>query len=151
LDQKSKRKFVDKYKQLKDEVANKFYPVIMILKVIDYSSASYYENDRKDRTGKRGPKTSVSDEELSIFIKETIEEYPFHGTGYKKIHKRIKWKKLNPGESVGKNRIFRIMQSQNLLNKTSGGSESSRNHYGKLITEAPNIMWGNRWEKVFYT
>jgi len=121
----------------------------MILRTIDYSSATYYGNGGKDRTGKRGPKTSIDDEQLVKYIKETIEEIPFHGTGYKKIHKRLNRKKLEEGDSVSKNRVFRIMQLEDLLNKAPGGSGSSRVHDGKLITDAPNIMWGTDGKKFF--
>ena len=102
MDKKSKREFVDQLRTERDEKTQKFYPVRMILRTIDYSSATYYGNGGKDRTGKRGPKTSIDDEQLVKYIKETIEEIPFHGTGYKKIHKRLNRKKLEEGDSVSK-------------------------------------------------
>lgn len=137
------------YRTIQDEYTQKVYPVRMILRVVEYSSATYYGNDGKDRTGKRGPKTSIDDEKLIKYIKEIIDEIPFHGTGYKKIHKRLNREKLNRSDSVSKNRVFRLMQREDMLNKAPGGSGSSRVHDGTLITDAPNTMWGTDGKKFF--
>jgi transposase InsO family protein len=91
----------------------------------------------------------MSDDELIIEIKKTRDTIPFHGTGYKKIHGRMSAKLRKKGHNVGKNRVFRLMQEKNMLNATSGGTGSNRPHDGRLITDAPNVMWGTDSKKFF--
>lgn len=121
----------------------------MILRVIDYSSASYYGRNAGEMPSKPGPKGTISDEELVEEIKETIKQIPFHGIGYKKIHARLNRRLREKGVSVGKNRVFRLMQAKNLLNRAPGGSGSSRPHDGSLVTGAPDVMWGTDGKKFF--
>ena len=45
LDQKSKREFVDMYRHTPDPETGRRYPVRMILRAIEYSSAAYYGID----------------------------------------------------------------------------------------------------------
>ncbi len=149
LDQKSKREFVDEYRCACDPNTGKRYPVRMILRVIDYSSSSYYGHNANEMRTKPGPKGLISDDELVEKIKETIKQIPFHGTGYKKIHARLNQKLREKGISVGKNRVFWLMQSENLLNRAPGGSGSSRIHDGSLVTDAPDVMWGTDGKKFF--
>lgn len=121
----------------------------MILRVIDYSLASYYGSNAGEIPTKPGPKGTISDAELVEEIQGTIKQIPFHGTGYKKIHARLNRKLRKKGISVGKNRVFRLMQAKNLLNKAPGGSGSSRLHDGTLVTDAPDVMWGTDGKKFF--
>lgn len=121
----------------------------MILRVIDYSSAAYYGPRDDDHPGKRGPKTVISDEGLKREIKQAMDSIPFHGTGYKKIHIRTNRILKERGQSVGKNRVFRLMQEENLLNRAPGGTGSSRPHDGTLITDAPDVVWGTDGKKFF--
>lgn len=134
---------------MNDFVTGKRYPVRMILRVIDYSSAAYYRSTSEKGQMKRGPVSSIDDQMLRIVIKETMSKIPFHGSGYKKIHARVQRELLEKGHSVGKNRIFRLMKEDNLLNRAPGGSGSSRAHDGELITDAPDIMWGTDGKKFF--
>lgn len=127
----------------------KRYPVRMILRVIDYSSAAYYGTEEDDHPGKRGPKTVISDEALKREIKQAMDSIPFHGTGYKKIHSRMNRELRKKGHSVGKNRVFRLMQEENMLNRAPGGTGSSRIHDGTLITDAPDVVWGTDGKKFF--
>lgn len=146
--QTTKREFVDQHKSMIDHVTGKEYPVRMILRVINYSSAAYY-GVAKDNQMKRGPVTALADEELKVAIKETMKLIPFYGTGYKKIHARMQRELSNKGYSVGKNRVFRLMKEDDLLNKAPGGSGSSRIHDGKITTDTPDVMWGTDGKKFF--
>ncbi len=121
----------------------------MILRVIDYSSASYYGRTAGELRTKPGPKGTIRDDELIEEIQEAIKQIPFHGTGYKKIHARLNRKLRKQGISVGKNRVFRLMQAKNMLNRAPGGSGSSRQHDGSLVTDAPNCMWGTDGKKFY--
>ncbi len=126
---------------MNDEVTGRKYPVRMILRVIDYGSATYYGSKGEDAHKKRGPVTPLSDKELKIVIKNTMRSIPFHGTGYKKIHARMQRELLGKGHSVGKNRVFRLMREDDLLNKAPGGRGSSRVHDGKL-QQKRRMTWG---------
>lgn len=121
----------------------------MILRVIDYSSAAYYVPKDDDQPGKRGPKTVISDEALKREIKQAMDAIPFHGTGYKKIHTRTNRILKGRGQSVGKNRVFRLMREENMLNRANGGTGSSRLHDGKLVTDVPDVVWGTDGKKFF--
>lgn len=145
----TKRQFVDEYREKTDPDMGKRYSVLMILQVIEYSSGAYYGPCQNREPLKRGPKTSMSDDELVIEIRKTMDDIPFHGTGYKKIHGRMSADLRGKRQKVGKNRVFRLMQERNMLNATSGGTGSSRPHDGRLITDAPNIMWGTDGKKFF--
>lgn len=145
----SRREFVDENREKTDPDTGKRYPVRMILRVAEYSSAAYYGHLRYRQAQKRGPKTSLSDEDLALEIKATMDAIPFHGTGYKKIHGRMSRNLKKKGHSVSKNRVLRIMKERNMLNKPSGGTGSSRVHDGTLITDAPNVMWGTDGKKFF--
>ncbi|MGC9424180.1 IS3 family transposase [Vibrio sp.] len=145
----SRREFVDENREKTDPDTGKRYPVRMILRVAEYSSAAYYGHLRHRQAQKRGPKTSLSDEDLALEIKATMDAIPFHGTGYKKIHGRMSRNLKKKGHSVSKNRVMRIMKERNMLNKPSGGTGSSREHDGTLITDAPNVMWGTDGKKFF--
>lgn len=147
--EQERRQFVDDYRRKTDPDTGKRYPVKMILRVVDYSSAAYYGQLKNRESRKRGPKTPMSDDDLVIEIKKARDDIPFHGTGYKKIHGRMSRNLRQKGFSVGKNRVFRLMQERNMLNATSGGTGSSRLHDGTLITDAPNIMWGADGKKFF--
>lgn len=149
MDQAEKWELVDHFKSRTDPVTGKRYPVRMILRVIEYSSAAYYGSITDREKKKRGPKTEIDDEELKVEIKDTMEKIPFHGTGYKKIHARLQRELIKKGYSVGKNRVFRLMQKENLLNRAPGGSGTNRIHDGKLATEAPDRMWGTDGKKFF--
>jgi len=147
--EQKKWEFVDEYRQKTNPETGKRYSVRMILRVINYSSASYYGTLINREPSKRGPKTSISDDELVGEIRKTINQISFHGTGYKKIHARMNRDLNNNGRGVGKNRVFRLMKERNMLNGKSGGTGSSRPHDGTLITEAPNVMWGTDGKKFF--
>ena len=144
-----KWQFVDEYRHKHDPFTGKCYPVRMLLRVVEYSSAAYYGRNRQRGVKKRGPKTMLSDHVLENEIKNTIDSIPFHTVGYKKVHARMNRKLKKQGLSVGKNRVFRIMKAKNMLYKAPGGTGSSRSHDGKLVTEAPNVMWGTDGKKFF--
>jgi len=132
-----------------DPDTGKKYPVRMILRVTGLSSAAYYSKPMGQEPKKRGPVSVMSDEALLALIKETMNKIPFHGTGYKKIHARVQKELVIMELSVSKNRVFRLMKENNLLNAAPGGSGTSRIHDGKIVTDAPNVMWGTDGKKFF--
>jgi len=116
------------------------YPMFMILQVAELSPSAWYDIRPRIKTEdkrKRGPKTLLSDAEILSQLKELLKEPLFYGEGYIKLHKRLKRK----GAIVGKNRIYRIMLGNGLLNIQKGSPGSGRAHDGTIITQHPNIMW----------
>jgi len=98
---------------------------------------------------KSGPKTSVTDERLIELIKEVINGLPFHGIGYKKITRYVNKILQKSCESVGKDRVLRLLKVNNLQLKRPGGSGSSRPHDGRITTDCPNLMWGTDGKKFW--
>ncbi len=130
-------------------ITGRHYPVRLILKIAELSSSAWYDTRERlkaEDKQKRGPKTMLKDHELLAQIVELVKEPLFSGEGYIKIHSRLKRKNIK----VGKNRIYRIMQSHDLLNSKKGSQGSGRSHDGTIITEQPNKMWATDG-KQFYT
>lgn len=129
------------------------YSTRMILHVLNRSPSAYYSGLKHETmrvmSRKRGPVTCISDDEILTIVRNMIRTDVFHGTGYKKIHARINRQLREKGISVGKNRLFRLMQSHDLLGKIPGGSGNSRIHDGKIITEKPDEMWGTDGKKFW--
>ncbi len=61
--------------------------------------------------GKRGPKTELSDDQLTELIRETITTSPWLGEGYRKVWVQVRAK----GIRVCKRRVLRLMRMANLL------------------------------------
>jgi putative transposase len=136
-----------------DPDTGRTYSTRMVLRVLGVSPSAYYskvkQREAQVTVGKRGPLTSISDNEIYELLKPQIKEDPFFGTGYKKLHARLNRKLQEKGHSIGKNRLFRIMQEHDLLGKAPGGSGSSRIHDGKITTEKPDEMWGTDGKKFW--
>ena len=133
----------------KSAISGKHYPMRMILKTAELSSAAWYDKRERVKTSdqqKRGPKTELSDQDVLSQIKSHLEKPRFHGEGYIKIHRRLRQGDVK----VGKNRVYRIMQENDLLNQKRGRSGSGRAHDGRIITQLPNQMWATDG-KQFYT
>jgi len=112
----------------------------MILQVAELSSGAWYDNRpriKQENKHKRGPVTLLSDDEILSHIRDLLDTPTFFGEGYIKLHERLKRKNI----SVGKNRVYRIMKANNLLNVIKGSPGSGRKHDGVIITERPNEMW----------
>ena len=88
---------------------------------------------------KRGPKTALSDEELTALILQTIEESPRLGEGYRKVWAQLRDK----GIRVGKRRVLRLMREANLLSPSRTFRLSVvKGHEGRITTDRPDEMWG---------
>jgi putative transposase len=131
------------------ETSGKLYPVRLILEIAELSAGAWYDarpRIKAENKEKRGPKTLLSDSEILAQIKELIKQPLFSGEGYIKIHSRLKRKNI----TVGKNRVYRIMQMHGLLNLKTGNPGSARAHDGNIITKSPNKMWATDG-KEFHT
>ena len=139
----------------KDIDTHRIYSIRMILRVAGRSPSGYYGacrqkvNTNTQPAKKRGPVTEITDEEILVLIEKYIQNDIFHGTGYKKIHAKINQILRGKGYSIGKNRVFHIMQSKDIPGKAPGGSGSSRIHDGTITKENPNEMWGTDGKKFW--
>ncbi|MBI2874936.1 MAG: DDE-type integrase/transposase/recombinase [Firmicutes bacterium] len=122
----------------------RLYPVKMRCEAFGVPRSSFYasagtatsEGAEEAQVGKRGPKTALSDAELVDKIRETINQSPFHGEGYRKVHARL-------GLRVGKDRVLRLMRENGLLAPVRRvHPHGLKAHDGTIITAAPDLMWG---------
>lgn len=134
---------------LKNEICSitqKPYPMRLILKVVGYSSSTWYTKP-KDRKKKRpGPKPAIDDDRALALIKGEITLSKFHSEGYIKVKKRMDRK----GFKIAKHRVNDLMRGNSLLSSTRpvrGGRKNK--HEGKIITHAPNLMWATDGKKFF--
>lgn len=106
-------------------------------------SAVYAVRDRRRSPvtppQKRGPQTAVTDAELTILIRETIETSPWLGEGYRKVWAQLRDK----GTRVCKRRVLRLMREANLLSPSRNFRIAvAKEHDGRITTDRPDEMWG---------
>lgn len=115
--------------------------VIQVLRVSGLSSSAWYDTrPRKAKSNKQkpGPKAKYSDEIILSALKEHLKNPMFSGEGYKKLKVRLSAQ----GIEVGKERLLRILSDAELLAHPSHNHNgSSRKHEGRIITDAPNVMY----------
>lgn len=119
------------------------YPTRLILEVMEVPKSTFYDNQRERPNGepkaKRGPMTSISDEDLVEEIRGVLNESPFSGEGYRKVTARLSHK----GIKVGRNRALRLMRIHGLLAPTrKKNTGAKRVHDGRITTDRPNECWG---------
>lgn len=128
----------------------KLYGIERVCDVWEVSRSSFY--DRKARTAnppvarKRGPKTAISDDELLALIRDDLVSSSFIGEGHRKVWARLRFVK---GIKVGRKRVLRIMRDHHLLSPNRVVQGKPIEHTGKIITTAPNILWGTDGTKIF--
>jgi transposase InsO family protein len=88
---------------------------------------------------KRGPKTSLTDAELTEQIRGVLAASPFVGEGYRKVWARLRLAEVR----AGKPRVLRLMREANLLAPTRAGRpHGPAAHDGTIIPDRPDVMWG---------
>lgn len=92
----------------------------------------------------RGPKPLVEENKLLVMIQEDIKSSPFKGEGHRKVHARLKRKNI----VVGRNRVLRVMKQHQLLSPHRSLYKAPNPHDGRIVTDAPDIMWGSDGTKV---
>lgn len=104
-------------------------------------STVYARACRGPSTGtKRGPRTALSDAELTALIREVIVASPFSGEGHRKVTARLR---REHGVRAGRKRVLRLMREAGLLApQRVRGRRRPRPHDGTIIPEGPNLIWG---------
>ena len=121
----------------------KLYGLKRVCELWAIARSSFYSKKKKS-TDKRGPKPQIQEDKLLGMIQDDIKRSPFKGEGHRKIHARLKRK----GAKVGRNRVLNVMGGNQLLSPNRRPYRAPNPHDGKIITDAPNIMWGSDGTKV---
>ena len=137
-----------KLSKVQNPNTGKVFPMSLVLKVSDYSSAAWYgKSVTSAGTSKKGPKPFFDDAQALVVIKAEIAQSRFHSEGYIKINKRLKRK----GSIIAKGRVNCLLRENNLLSANRPVKQGARKkHEGTIITQKPNHLWGTDG-KQFYT
>ena len=95
------------------------------------------------RRARRGPPPRQSDAQLLAAIRTDLARSPFHGEGHRKVHARLR---ILDGIRVARTRVLRV---NGLLSPHRGRQGAAKTHDGRVITQAPNVMWGTDGVRVF--
>ena len=95
---------------------------------------------------RRGPPPRQSDAQLLAAIRTDLARSPFHGEGHRKVHARLR---ILDGIRVARPRVLRVMRAHGLLSPHRGRQGAAKTHDGRVITQAPNVMWGTDGVRVF--
>ncbi|MBI5855986.1 MAG: IS3 family transposase [Nitrospirae bacterium] len=106
-------------------------------------STFYHQRGGADRPArepaKRGPKTSYTDEALTVHIRQVLTASPFVGEGHRKVWARLRAQ----GIRTSKPRVLRLMRQAGLLAPSRAQRVlGPQTHDGTIITDQPNQMWG---------
>ena len=96
-------------------------------------------------TRKRGPKTTLTDDELLGLIRDDLATSPFVGEGHRKVWARLRVQK---DVRVSRKRLLRLMREANLLSPRRRPQGPVQLHEGTIITEAPGIVWGTDGARI---
>jgi putative transposase len=136
-------------------VTGKPYGLMRVCKTWDVSRSSYYAHraavmdsvvKTPRETSRRGPTPLISDEMLSQTIRDDLATTRFSGEGHRKVWSRLRHEKH---VVVGRNRVLRIMREQGLLSPSRVPSVPPNPHDGRIVTSAPNVMWGTDGIKIW--
>jgi transposase InsO family protein len=132
------------------ETTGKLYGVERVCNAWEEPRSSYYGRKAKSTklvaNQKRGPKTAITDDELLALIKTDLATSQFIGEGHRKVWARLRFVQ---GHKIGRKRVLRIMKEHNLLSPNRVFQGTPKKHDGKIITAAPNILWGTDGTKIF--
>jgi putative transposase len=132
--------------------AGKPYGVQRVCRIWEQARSSYYHASCKCRLDhqppqrRRGPRPLISDEALLELIRVDLASSPFTGEGHRKVWARLR---IRDGVRVSRTRVLRLMRENHLLSPYRNCPKTAKNHDGKIITLAPNLMWGTDGTRVF--
>lgn len=126
------------------------YGVARVCHIWEQARSSFYHRSRQDTVTaapkRRGPPPSISDEALLVLIRADLATTPFIGEGHRKIWARLR---VRDGVRVARKRVLRLMRENHLLSPYRSRPKPPKKHDGKIITMAPNLMWGTDGTRVF--
>ena len=132
-------------------IAEKPYGVQRVCNIWEQARSSFYHASRQVPQAapkRRGPRPSISDEDLLALIRHDLATSPFTGEGHRKVWARLR---IRDGVRVSRKRVLRLMRENHLLSPHRGWLKAAKAHDGKIITMAPNLMWGTDegWVWIF--
>lgn len=125
------------------------YGVQRVCAIWEQARSSFYHAVRhvpQESPKRRGPQPSISDEALLTLIRHDLATSPFIGEGHRKVWARLR---VRDGVRVARKRVLRLMRENHLLSPYRGRPKAAKVHDGKIITLAPNLMWGADGTRVF--
>ena len=104
-------------------------------------STIYHRRSRGEQLHVRpGPRTEISDDELTNKIGQVITECPFAGEGHRKVRARLR---RDHDVRASKHRVLRLMRRAGLLApQRATRRRTPRPHDGRITSDAPNERWG---------
>ena len=133
-------------------LTGKPYGVKRVCKTLGKARSTHYERKaRAKRTtdapvSKRGPKTTHSDDQVLLMIRDYIATSWFKMEGYRKVWADFKHVR---GLRIGKHRVLRIMRENRLLSPLRQPWREKKPHDGTILSEKPNVMWGTDGTQVY--
>jgi transposase InsO family protein len=128
----------------------KAYGVERVCHIWEQARSSFYHRSRQNVVAsspkRRGPAPSISDEALLELIRTDLATTPFTGEGHRKVWARLR---VRDGVRVARKRVLRLMRENHLLSPYRSRPKPPKEHDGKIITLAPNLMWGTDGTRVF--
>ncbi len=135
------------------EATGRRYGIQRVCQVWERSRSALYTrrtSGQKRQEGgelaRRGPKPKLGDPKLLEAIQADLERSPFQGEGHRKVHARLR---ILDGIRVARKRVLRVMREHGLLSPHRGRQGETKLHDGKIVTRAPNVMWGTDGVRVF--
>lgn len=128
---------------------DKPYGIQRVCRIWEQARSTFYSASRQVSDGpqkRRGPHPSISDADLLELIRQDLATSPFTGEGHRKVWARLR---IREGIRVSRKRVLRLMRENHLLSPHRGRPKAPKVHDGKIITLAPNLMWGTDGTRVF--
>ena len=88
---------------------------------------------------RRGPKPAISDAAVLSAIRADLARSPWIGEGHRKVWARLR---VLDGLRIARKRVLRLMRENGLLSPHRHPPRPDAAHDGRIITAAPNLMWG---------
>lgn len=129
--------------------ADQAYGVQRVCRIWEQARSTFYNTDRQasnEPPKRRGPRPLISDDDLLALIRHDLATSPFTGEGHRKVWARLR---VRDGVRVARKRVLRLMRENHLLSPHRGRPKPPKAHDGKIVTLAPNLMWGTDGTRVF--
>jgi transposase InsO family protein len=115
-------------------------PIALVCRISGAPRSTIYARRIERVATKRGPRTELTDGQLTELIREIVTTNLFAGEGYRKVTARLR---RQYRVFVGRNRVLRLMREAGLLApQRARGRRRPRLHDGTIIPACPNRIWG---------
>ena len=95
---------------------------------------------------RRGAKPAIADAAVLSAIRADLDRSPWIGEGHRKIWARLR---VLDGIRVARKRVLRLMRENGLLSPHRHLARQGEAHDGRIITTAPNLMWGTDADQTY--